>query len=90
MLGEIESRGLGPFSAPKSELHLETAIREQPDGPFARRAFDLLVERTAGPYGGIEGPNLPGSVRGVEESLDVIGPALAHGVELLLSQQTDH
>ena len=34
--------------------------------------------------------NLPGSVRGVEESLDVIGPALAHGVELLLSHQTDH
>jgi hypothetical protein len=63
MLGEIESRGLGPFSSPKSELHLETAIREQPGGPFAERAFDLLVERTAGPYGGIDGSKLPSATR---------------------------
>ncbi len=34
--------------------------------------------------------NLPGSVKGVEESLGVIGPALAHGVGLLLSADTDH
>lgn len=34
--------------------------------------------------------NLPGSVRGVEESLEVIGPSLAHGVGLLLSDHTDH
>lgn len=62
-LGEIESRGLGPFSTPKSELHLETAILAQPDGPFAERAFDELVASTAGPYGGLDGPNLPESVR---------------------------
>lgn len=34
--------------------------------------------------------NLPGSVRGVEESLAVIGSALAHGVALLLSEETEH
>jgi molybdenum cofactor synthesis domain-containing protein len=34
--------------------------------------------------------NLPGSVRGVEESLGVIGPALSHGVALLLSDETKH
>jgi len=69
ILGEIETRGLGPFSSPKSELHLETAIREQPDGPFAQRAFDLLVERTAGPYGGIDGPSLSNSTRTQLEEL---------------------
>lgn len=34
--------------------------------------------------------NLPGSVRGVEESLAVVGPALAHGVKLLRSEDTSH
>lgn len=34
--------------------------------------------------------NLPGSVRGVEESLAVIGPALRHGVELLSDARSDH
>ena len=34
--------------------------------------------------------NLPGSVRGVEESLDVIGPALRHAVELLTDARSDH
>ena len=34
--------------------------------------------------------NLPGSVKAVEESLDVIGPALRHAIELLLDTQTDH
>jgi molybdenum cofactor synthesis domain-containing protein len=34
--------------------------------------------------------NLPGSTRGVAESLEVVGPALRHGVELLLSAASDH
>ena len=34
--------------------------------------------------------NLPGSVRGVEESLAVIGPALRHGIELLSDARSDH
>jgi molybdenum cofactor synthesis domain-containing protein len=34
--------------------------------------------------------NLPGSVRGVEESLAVIGPALRHAVELLSARESDH
>lgn len=34
--------------------------------------------------------NLPGSVRGVEESLGVVGPALVHAVELLGDQRTEH
>jgi molybdopterin biosynthesis enzyme MoaB len=34
--------------------------------------------------------NLPGSVSGVEESLNVIGPALPHAVALLSGDPTDH
>ena len=34
--------------------------------------------------------NLPGSVRAVNESLDVIGPALKHAIELLIDTETDH
>lgn len=34
--------------------------------------------------------NLPGSVKAVNESLDVIGPALKHAVELLIDTRTDH
>ena len=34
--------------------------------------------------------NLPGSVRGVEESLDVIGPALGHAVALLRDEPSGH
>ena len=34
--------------------------------------------------------NLPGSERGVRESLEVIGPAIPHAVELLVDRQTDH
>jgi molybdenum cofactor synthesis domain-containing protein len=34
--------------------------------------------------------NLPGSVAGVEESLEVVGPALRHAVDLLRGEPTEH
>ena len=34
--------------------------------------------------------NLPGSVSGVEESLEVVLPALRHAVELLRGDPTEH
>ena len=34
--------------------------------------------------------NLPGSVNGVRESLEVVGPALRHAVELVVDAKTDH
>ncbi|MEX1208493.1 MAG: MogA/MoaB family molybdenum cofactor biosynthesis protein [Acidimicrobiia bacterium] len=34
--------------------------------------------------------NLPGSPRGVEESLAVVGPALAHAVALIRDESTSH
>lgn len=34
--------------------------------------------------------NLPGSVRGATESLEAVGAALRHGVELLIAPDADH
>lgn len=34
--------------------------------------------------------NLPGSVAGVEESLEVVGPALRHAVDLIRGEPTEH
>ena len=34
--------------------------------------------------------NLPGSVRGARESLEVVAPALKHGLELLSATESDH
>jgi molybdenum cofactor synthesis domain-containing protein len=34
--------------------------------------------------------NLPGSVAGVEESLEVVGPALRHAVDLIQGEPTEH
>jgi molybdopterin adenylyltransferase len=50
----------------------------------------MLSRAVAGSVGQTLVVNLPGSVRGVEESLDVIGPALRHAVELLSGAPTEH
>ncbi|MFQ5516850.1 MAG: molybdenum cofactor biosynthesis protein B [Acidimicrobiia bacterium] len=34
--------------------------------------------------------NLPGSLRGVEECLAAVGPALRHGVQLVIGMESDH
>jgi molybdenum cofactor synthesis domain-containing protein len=57
---------------------------------FGSNPHGMLSRGEAGINGGTLIVNLPGSVRGVEESLDVIGPALRHGVELLRSEETSH
>lgn len=62
-LGEIEVRGLDPFSASQAELHLATAIRIAPGGPFAEPAFRLLESGRAAAYGGLSGPQLPEDLR---------------------------
>jgi len=57
---------------------------------YGSNPHGMLSRGEAGISGATLIINLPGSVRGVEESLDVIGPALRHGVELLRSEETSH
>ncbi len=57
---------------------------------FGSNPHGMLSRGEAGISGATLIVNLPGSVRGVEESLGVIGPALSHGLALLRSDETAH
>lgn len=57
---------------------------------FGVNPHGMLSRGVAGIAGRTLIVNLPGSVRGVEESLDVIGPALGHAIELLVAEKSDH
>lgn len=57
---------------------------------FGVNPHGMLSRSVAGIFGSTLILNLPGSTRGVAESLEVVGPALRHGVELLLSAASDH
>ena len=88
--------GLAPRDV-TPEATLAVVEREAPGLAEAMRAatygvnpHGLLSRGVAGVRGEALIVNLPGSTRGVTESLDVIGPALRHGVELLVSTETDH
>lgn len=63
------------------------AIRADTFGKFPH---GMLSRGIAGIAGSTLIVNLPGSVKAVLESLEVIGPALPHGVELLIRHQSDH
>lgn len=57
---------------------------------FGVNPHGMLSRALAGIAGRTVIVNLPGSERGVRESLQVIGAALPHAVELLLDAETDH
>ena len=57
---------------------------------FGKFPHGMLSRGVAGIAGATLIVNLPGSVKAVEESLDIVGPALSHGVELLIRGQSDH
>ena len=57
---------------------------------FGKNPHGMLSRGLAGTVGNTLVINLPGSPRGVEESLDVILPGLDHGIALLVSEPTDH
>lgn len=57
---------------------------------FGKNPHGMLSRGVAGTIGSTLVVNLPGSVRGVEESLSVILPALRHGLELLENDSSDH
>ena len=66
---------------------LVEAMRAYTFGKFPQ---GMLSRGVAGIAGSCLIVNLPGSVKAVEESIDVIGPALGHAVELLTEGQSDH
>ena len=57
---------------------------------FGVNPHGMLSRGMAGIAGRTLIVNLPGSVAGVEESLEVIAPALRHAVELLRGAEGDH
>jgi molybdenum cofactor synthesis domain-containing protein len=56
---------------------------------FGVNPHGMLSRGVAGIAGSAVIANLPGSVKGVEESLGVIGPALGHAVQLAGNRNTD-
>lgn len=57
---------------------------------FGKNPHGMLSRGVAGITGSTVIVNLPGSVKGVEESLEVIVPALQHAVELAKGETSDH
>jgi len=57
---------------------------------FGKNPHGMLSRGVSGTLGATLIVNLPGSVRGVEESLDVVLSALPHAVELLVHVSSDH
>lgn len=57
---------------------------------FGKNPHGLLSRGVCGIAGTTLIVNLPGSVRGATESLDVVAPALRHGLELLTDTESDH
>ena len=61
-LGVVEARSLDGFWVNLSERHLEAAIRSDPKGPLAERAYARLEETQVLGYGGASGTHLPADV----------------------------
>lgn len=61
-LGVVEARSLDGFWINLSERHLEAAIRADPKGPLAEKAYSLLEETQVLGYGGSSGVHLPTDV----------------------------
>jgi molybdenum cofactor synthesis domain-containing protein len=57
---------------------------------FGVNPHGMLSRGVAGIVGRTLILNLPGSPKGVRESLSVVAPALRHGVELLIAAESDH
>jgi hypothetical protein len=58
-LGVLENRNVEGYWVPQTDIHLETAVRLDPGGPFAGLAYDQLEEYLISGYAGIQGSELP-------------------------------
>jgi hypothetical protein len=73
-LGVVETRSLDGFWVSLSERHFEAAIRSDPTGPFAERAYARLEEAQVLGYGGASGDHLPSDVwTNLKELRELIG-----------------
>lgn len=61
-LGVVEARSLDGFWINLSERHLEAAVRADPKGPIAEKAYSMLEESQILGYGGASGEQLPSDV----------------------------
>jgi hypothetical protein len=61
-LGVVEARSLDGFWVNLSERHFEAAIRSDPRGPFAERAYAQLEETQVLGFGGASGAELPADI----------------------------
>ncbi|MBY0400622.1 hypothetical protein K2X89_10025 [Myxococcota bacterium] len=61
-LGVVEARSLDGFWVNLSERHLESAIRADPKGSYAKKAYARLEETQFLGYGGASGNDLPADV----------------------------
>ena len=62
LLGVIEARTVDSYWVPQTEFHLEAAVRLDPKGPYAERAYNLLEEYIVLGYGGSSGVHVPPDV----------------------------
>jgi len=62
LLGVIEARSVDSWWVPQTELHLEAAIRADPRGPYAAKAYAMLEEYVVMGYGGLSRDLLPADV----------------------------
>ena len=99
MAGLIVTSGGTGFSARDLTPEATSAVIERPApglaeamraATFGKNPHGMLSRGVAGIVGSSLIVNLPGSERAVRESLEVIGPALWHAVELLIEPDSDH
>jgi hypothetical protein len=68
LLGLIEVRSIDSYWVPQAEFHLEAAVRADPKGPLAARAYALLEEYVVLGSGAVDESELdPGSARSLAE-----------------------